>query len=378
MISLFGLQLAGGALMVAGRTFFPVYSSTLGMSPALISAVGGTRQLAGMVAALIGGALADRVGRKWTYFTGNVGFLFVGALFLLGSPAAVSALWVAGGFFLGVRALGGQSYLVAASDQSRMGTMSALFTWGTTLGGALGTLALGLVLDRSGYVPFAWTLCAGAVVVLAVNGGVMPGLRRAVPSPSGKRQRYASIARDPRTVVLALLRLLPTFYWGMAVVLVPLRLADLGASTLTITAFGTVSQIVASLAQIVTGRAADRRGPQGPAIVVPALLAAAVLGTAFGSGDLILVFVTSTLAAAAAWSMSALIPVLVSATMPARSHALTLGWVHLWWNIGMVAGAWVGGALYEVAPWLPFAVGGAVNLISPVLASRLELSKPTE
>lgn len=371
MLSLVLLQLTGGALLVAERTFFPVFASDIGMSAAAISGVSGARQLLGMVAALVGGHLANRVGRKWTYFLGNLGFLLAGLLFFGETSLSISILWITSGFLVGLRALGGQSYLVAAAPPEQMGTMSALFTWGTTLGGAGGTFGLGLLLDRTGYFTFAWSLVIGAALVLTINALLMPRLKQPATVGSRAFTGYRSVIRNRNALLLTFLRFLPTFYWGMAVVLVPLRLLDLEAATVLIATYGTVSQVVASVAQMITGRAADRTGPRRPSVIILSLLALSIVATALFSGSLAGVFVASTIAAAAAWSMSALVPVLVSSSVPSDGHAHTLGWIHLWWNIGMVSGAWIGGALYEISPWLPFLVAGILNLTTPAIAARL-------
>ena len=45
-----------------------------------------------------------------------------------------------------------------------------------------------------------------------------------------------------------------------------------------------------------------------------------------------------------------------------------LGWVHLWWNVGMIVGAMIGGALYERQPGLPFLVAGLLSVFSIALS----------
>ncbi len=370
------LQFLGGAILVAQRTFFPLYADGAGLSPTAIAFVNGGRQITGMLAALIGGYLADAIGRKWTYFAGNVAFLFSGLLFLSDSPTAVSVLWIASGFLFGLRTLGGQSYLVDAAESRRLGMTSALFTWGTTIGGATGTLLLGVLLDRSGYGPFASSLLSLAAVVLLLNALAMPRLRSGPRVDSRRHASYRSLLRRPDVLMLTALRFLPTFYWGMAIVLIPLLLVDLGGSTLTVAAYGTVSQVAASIAQILTGRFVDKRGPRVPSMVVLIGLVIAIVGTAVFAGNLVMVFAMSAVAASAAWSMSALVPVLVAISLPLEHRAKTLGWIHLWWNIGMVVGSSVGGALFEAGRALPFAVAGVLMVAAPFVAHRLTTGAP--
>ena len=170
---------------------------------------------------------------------------------------------------------------------------------------------------------------------------------------------------------MTLLRFFPTFYWGMAIVLVPLRLSDLGASTLHVAIYGTVSQIVASAAQMITGRITDRRGPLGPTCVVLSFLTLGIAGSAVFAGSFALFFTMSVIAASAAWSMSALVPVLVAHSMKPDLRAKSLGWIQLWWNIGMVTGAWAGGWLFETNVELPFVAAAVVVAVTPFVAYRL-------
>ncbi len=397
IIVLLALQLAGGFVLSPQRTFFPVFAEEAGVSVILIAAISSARQVAGMLAALIGGILADRIGRKWTYFIGNAGFLLGGMLFATNATVAVTTLWIASGFLLGIRTLGGQSYLIDVARSKSIGILSALFTWGTTLGGAGGSLLLGLLLARSGYALFGVVVSVLSIVVLGVNGTLMPGAGRdprAVHDVNGRSgpgraqlpdgdsrlepTRYRDLIGKPPVMIIAALRFLPTFYWGMAIVLVPLLIKELGGGTIVIALYGTVSQVAASAAQLITGRIADRRGFPGPARVVLSILAVSIAATAVWSGNLPAVFAASTIGASAAWSMSSLIPVLVSHTVPPAARAKTLGWIHFWWNMGMVAGAAVGGALYEVDHSLPFVVAAAVNVVPIVLLGFLGRSDTNE
>ncbi len=359
------LQLAGGFILSPQRTFFPVFAETAGLPVVLIATISSLRQVAGMLAALLGGILADRIGRKWTYFIGNAGFILGAILFVTTGGGAVAVLWISSGFLLGIRTTGGQSYLIDVSRSGSLGIMSAFFTWGTTLGGAGGSLILGLLLDRSGYVVFGFALSVLSAATLAVNGVFMPASApkddqsKSSPAPVG----YGDIIRKRSVSVVAALRFLPTFYWGMATVLVPILIKDLGGSTIALAVYGTVSQIMASAAQLLTGRVADRKGFFEPTRIVLIVLFASILATAIWADDLTAVFIASTIAASAAWSMSSLVPVLVSHTVNPAWRAKTLGWIHLWWNVGMVVGAAVGGLLYETDHRLPFAVAAGANVL---------------
>ena len=80
---------------------------------------------------------------------------------------------------------------------------------------------------------------------------------------------------------------------------------------------------------------------------VYAALAASTLGTGLFAGSLWGVFSFGTAAAAAAWSLSTLLPGWVANVTVAAERGRVLGWIHLWWNAAMVAGSAV---LWTLSP----------------------------
>jgi MFS family permease len=156
----------------------------------------------------------------------------------------------------------------------------------------------------------------------------------------------------------------------MAIVFVPLLLDAAGASKTTIALYATLSQIVASLAQIIVGRAADRWGAKRPTVATLSVLVASILGTGLFAEQLWGVFVFGTAGATAAWSLSTLLPTWVARVAKAEERGRVFGWVHLWWNVGMIAGSLLGGALFDAWKGLPFLVAGAINLASIALVFR--------
>jgi MFS family permease len=139
-----------------------------------------------------------------------------------------------------------------------------------------------------------------------------------------------------------------------------------------IAAYATVSQVLAALAQMGTGRLADSTGfkdalRQATLIVLSALVAG-ILGIAALPGQLYGLLVFGTLTTVAAWSLSTLLPLWVARVTPSQERGRVLGWIHLWWNAAMVAGAMTGGALVEVWPSLPFLIAGLLNLAAIAFA----------
>jgi predicted MFS family arabinose efflux permease len=223
------------------------------------------------------------------------------------------------------------------------------------------------LLERWNYGVFGGALAVFALSTMAVNTFLLPHR----PVQAGQRHfspknlfGYGDIAARPSVILLSLLRILPTVYWGAASVFIPLLLTATGATVTTVAWYATASQVVASLAQVVVGRAADRFGAKWPTVVTFMALVVCVLAVGILPGQLWSVFAFGMGGTAAAWSLSTLLPSLVARVTEPAERGRVLGWIHLWWNAAMIAGALLGGALYERGAGLPFLVAGALNVAS--------------
>jgi MFS family permease len=367
IVVLLALQLMGGMMLSPHRTFFPIYVEGLGYSAIAISAMSTARMAMALLASLVGGTLSDSLGRKWTLLLGNLGFLTGSLLFLSPSAWGIGVLWALSGFSMGLHTLGGQSYLMDNATPRYLGLLTAFYNWGYTLGGALGSPAAGFLLERWDYRLFGSALTVFALLTMAVNTFLLPHH----PVQAAQRRfspknlfGYGDIATRPAVILLSLLRILPTVYWGAATVFIPLLLTATGATVTTVAWYAAASQVVASLAQIVVGRAADRFGAKWPTAVTFMALVACVLATGLLPGQLWSVFAFGMGGTAAAWSLSTLLPSLVAHVTEPAERGRVLGWIHLWWNAAMIAGSLLGGALYERGAGLPFLIAGALNVAS--------------
>jgi MFS family permease len=367
IIVLLALQLMGGMMLSPHRTFFPIYAKGLGYSAIAISTMSTARMVASLLASLIGGTLSDSLGRKWTLLLGNLGFLMGCLLFLTPSAWGIGILWALCGFGMGLHTLGGQSYLMDNATPLYLGVLAAFFNWGYTLGGALSSPVAGFLLERWNYGVFAGVLAVFALLTMAVNAFLLPGHRVHAGRQHVSLKNlfgYGNIATRPSVILLSLIRILPTVYWGVAGVFMPLLLSAAGATLTTVAWYATASQVVASLAQVAVGRAADRFGAKWPTVLMFVVLVICVLCTGALPNQLWSVFAFGMGGTAAAWSLSTLLPSLVSRVTVPEERGRVLGWIHLWWNAAMIAGSLLGGALYERGPGLPFLVAGALNVVS--------------
>jgi MFS family permease len=166
----------------------------------------------------------------------------------------------------------------------------------------------------------------------------------------------------------------------MATLLIPLLLNRMVDDKTTVALYATLSQLLATLAQGLTGQASDRWGSKGPTLVGFGALILSALGLALFNSQLWGIFFFGILGACAAWSLATLIPVLVAAVTGMEERGRVLGTLHFVWNTSMMVGALVSGLLVEMMTGLPFLVAAAVNLgaILTTLAFFRRIPKPTD
>jgi len=367
------VQLLSGIVLTPQRSFFPIYvEEQLGYTAVLISAFVTMGQLLGMVASAIGGMLCDVLGRKWTLVLGLTGFVFGSLIYLVRVPWLVASLWAVSCLGLGFHALGGQSYLIDAAGPEHLGLISALFHWGYTIGGALSSPGAGLVLDKQGFGVFGLALLALSLATAVGTLAFLPrlrGKRGADPLVLSKSLfGYGDVIRRPVMVVLGLLRFLPTCYYGMATVLNPLLINRMAGNKTAVSLYATLSLTLATLGQVVAGRAADRLGRRRPTLVAFGVLIISIVGQAGFATHLWSFYTFGVLGICAAWSLATLLPCLVSDAAAAEERGRVLGMLEVLWNVGMMVGALTGGALVELAMGLPFFVAAVLNLGAIVLA----------
>jgi len=374
MIALLIVQLLSGVVFSPLRSFLPIYlNEQLAYSAAAASVWIALGQVVGMAASMLGGALCDNLGHKQTLALGLVGFVLSSLLYLSPLPGWVMILWMLGSAGMALITLGGQSYLIDVAPPARLGMLSAFYNWGFTLGGALiGPLA-GWLLDFWNYGIFGGALagfsalgCAFALGMPASRGD-LTGVRPSLLRMSGG---YRDALRQPRVIVLGLLRFLPTCYWGMVMTLMPLLIKRSAGDNTAVGLYSTVSLIAAALTQLFVGRAADRWGRRIPTLAMLAGVVTAALGLALSAPRLWGLYGFGILGACSAWSLSTLMPSLVADAIVPIERSRALGFVHLAWNAGMILGSLLGGALLDMAVGLPFFIVALLNGGAWLLAYR--------
>ncbi|MFN8542127.1 MAG: MFS transporter [Thermomicrobiales bacterium] len=161
------LLLAAGAVGGPARSLFPVYlERDLHWAAPAIAALTTARLLAAALSAPIGGTLADIAGPRRALWCGLLGLPVAASLFLLSVPPALIFLMLAIGVADGMQSTGSQSYLVTRASGKTIGLATGAFYVGSTLGGALGNLGAGTLLDGWGFRALGWAGLGGGLLVL--------------------------------------------------------------------------------------------------------------------------------------------------------------------------------------------------------------------
>ncbi|MCA9891241.1 MAG: MFS transporter, partial [Anaerolineae bacterium] len=218
-IPLYGLllvQLLMGMMLGPRSNFFQIYLNEAVAYPVWqVSQVLALGQVVTMLSSILAGSLGDRWGHKWVLALGMLALVLSNLLFNVEIPGAVIVLWCVGSFGMALTTIGGQGYLTMASSVGVLGLASALYNWGYTAGGAIGTPLATVVLGENNYVLLGLTL-AGFTLLPVIVASLLPQLQ---PSEARKRKRgnnvgYSIFLRK-RIFILALLRFLPTCYYGI-------------------------------------------------------------------------------------------------------------------------------------------------------------------
>jgi MFS family permease len=327
-----------------------------------------------MIMALLGGGIATRLGSKWA-LAGGLALLGLSSLvFQVQWLGLVIVLWFLGGAGLALVSIGGSSSLTRLSEREVLGVLAAFYALSTTIGGAVGNPIAGVMIERFGFATFSWAAIALSVtMILAVTF-----LMRLPPGASATGGRSLgsigsaiwAVARHPNMRFVVGLRSLPTIYYGMLTVHIPLLLNSVSGSKVTVAAYITTNLIVASIAQLLTGRAADRWGARRPSLVVYSLMILSGIGLAATSGTVWGLFVFGVLGIAAAWALSTLMFVWVNDGIPKGDHPATFGLLHAVWSLCMITGSVFGSWFSHTQPGLPFLLIGLLNGVALVLITR--------
>ena len=346
---LLSFQVISGLLVAPVFALFPVYvESRLHLTSDFSGLIRGLFVLASAVTAFLGGALCDAIGRKPAYLLGMTGVISAGALFMVPHPAWMYPLALYGGVMFGLGSVAGQSYLMDAAPRRSLALATAGFFTAGTLGNAVGSSISGEVVRLSpeaGYWLLGVAMAAGHSLLLLVAWRLLPEIVRA--QAEGPRLHVLAglggLMRRPATWFLLGLRYLPTAYWGITTLLMPLLLFRATGKATWAGNYTAASLVLSAACQVGAGRLVDRFGPRVPMLVAISLVTVGTIGQWLCAGNPWALSAWGLLGAGAAWSLSITMTTLVRELSTEDTRGSLLGLTHTAWSAGFLTGTLAGG-----------------------------------
>lgn len=279
------------ALFSTLSALLPHYEDELGMSTLASGVLAGTYTGGMIVGTLVAGLwTSDRFGVRASAIVG------------CGMLAAASVAFGAAGDVVELdlaRAVQGVGAgLVWCSLLNWLIQVVPIASRGAALGSALGAAVFGTAAGPllGAATQVVGTFAVFAAVALAVLGYAVILARTPAPPPGDDGVPALERLRLPRDRPLRWLTwvgVLPPLVAGAAIILVPLRLADLGASEVGVDAALLIGSLLSALCCVLAGRVADRRGHWLPIVggAFFSVLTLAAMGAADGAVALAAAFV---------------------------------------------------------------------------------------
>ncbi len=349
-----------GLLDAPVNALLPIYVEVeLEASPLLAAGLRSAFLFLGGCFAVPAGYFCDRIGIKPAYLLGVTGTIAAGAVFILHQPVWLFALCLYIGMAAGFSTTASQAYLIHAAPRTSMGLGAATFFLGMTLGSAIGSRLAGQIADVYGFASVGVCVIIGVFIVITGMIVFMPEIsNRSIPTGETKTNHLVLLAR-PNVRLLLAIRFLPTCYWGTATLLIPLLIYR-ASNSLTLAAdYSAVSLTIAAVTQIITGRLADKFGPRRPTLIASSCVAVSAICIGIWSDSVAGLFLFGTTGAAAAWSVSTMMPRLIDAITGPLEKGRMVGMAHLAWSLAMLGGSLWGGRAVEWDAGLPFFVVAA-------------------
>jgi MFS family permease len=249
----------------------PHFAHVLPASKPQLGVLAGAYAAGLLPGALLGGVLSVRVGVRRATFAGVLLFALSTPVFgFLSNIVLLDAVRTVQGIASGILWGGGLTWVVAVAPEGRRGEMI-----GTTISAALVGMLIGPILGVAA-VATSPAMIFSAVGVITLIASVVVWRE---PEPDHVRETGTAsawtLARSAGAMLGTWLTVLEAMAFGALLVLIPLRLAQLGASTAEIGATFLLSSVLAMLVAPRLGVICDRHGTFPPVVV--ALASSALL-----------------------------------------------------------------------------------------------------
>ncbi|MCF4121407.1 MFS transporter [Antribacter sp. KLBMP9083] len=350
--------------------------------PAVLGALG----VGGLVGPVLGGYLADRLGRRTTLLAS-----LLGAAAALGLLYAAPGAWTMAGaaLLLGTASSAGlppaSSIVADATPPGLRQRAYALQYWGVNVGTAVAGVLGGYLAERGYGLLFAVdaaTFLAFAVIVVLRLPDV-PRVAAAADAGSGAgrapRAGYGVVLRDRLMLVLLVVLGVQLFVYSLTESVLPLAVRDAG---LPPTVYGALAAVNAVVVVLLQPWAAARvaRLPQLPALAASGVLVTVGVAATGLAHDALTFGLTVLVWSAGEVIAGGIAAAVVADLAPADARGRYQGAFQWTWGVGRFAALTGGVALYTAGPavwWLTLGAGlaasSAVLLLRGAVERRLAL-----
>jgi len=319
----------------------PGYVDDLGLGKAGAGVLTASYAAGTLLASLPAGALAARVGPRTALLAGLALLGSASLVFGLGESILVLDLArFAQGVGSALTWAGAITWLVVSAPYDRRGELI-----GTALAAAVGGALLGPVIGAVAE-EVGTELIFGSVALLSIGLGLVAAR---LPEPDGGdrgglNRALASMRSVPVTAAVALVAV-PSVLLGLTAVLVPLRIDELGGSSVLVAVgFAAGAAVEVVLAPLV-GRLSDRRGRRAP--LAAGLVVSALAISVIPFGDAVAVVLGGLIGTAVGAGLS-FAPAMAGLTDAAERVGMHQGYaaglINMAWAAGQVTGSTGAGA----------------------------------
>jgi MFS family permease len=353
LVLVFVFQVISGILVSPMFSLFPIYCERiLGLSTIFSGYIRIVFVVLGGVMALVGGALADALGRKPVYLLAMTGVISSGLLFLV-PTWLMFPLAIYSGLMFGLGTIAGQSLVMDTVPARSLALATGCYFLTGTLGNALGGWISGIIASQyaHGYTILGASMSLGHLGLLLIAALLLP----AQPRPEKRRtvegmfNGMAQLLRRRDVWALLGLRFLPTAYWGCATFLLPVLLYRLTRTEQAAGDYTAASAVLSAICQFSAGRLVDRMGPTRPVVGAISILTLCALSQGIWADSPWGLVGFGLLAGGAAWSLSISMTTLVQALSSEQTKARLLGLTHMAWSAGFVSGTFFGSQVAAVS-----------------------------
>ena len=345
----------------------PSYQSDHDLSDGSAGVLAGSFAIGAFVFAIPAGWLVARIGARPTVIVGLIGIGIFSPLFGFAENIVLLDLlrFLQGGVGAFMWA-GAIAWVVVAAPPGRRGEMLGIVIAAAVAGELLGAPLGALAHEVGTEIVFGTVLIFAAILVGLALG--IPGATDIEAQPLSDAWRRIRSSEVPSGVVMLAA---PSVAFGLAGVIGPLHMDDLGASPLLIAAAFAAGSVIELIVGPLIGRISDRVGRTLPYLVGVGTMTVAVIGLGI-FGLLPLMFATVMMLAFGAGMAFTPASTLVTdqATASGVNQGYASGFSNMAWGGGQALGAAGGGALAGAAGYLLPCLVTAVLLVAVGILAR--------